>query len=244
MAAVFLLARNTPALAIPPEEFAQAAQRYQKGEFAPADFIALCEAELVGDALENPAYQSEIYANRALALFNLGDLEKAKSDNAKAFELNPQSVRAMMNQGIMLNAAGKHIEAYVYMKNAAASVERTPQIQKEFQAKAIEYRDAAAITPNVLWQAFDANEIAAEDAYKGKIVVVQGIVNTITSDMDGNPMISFYADETGLVQVHCIFPPEDRSIIARLKKGQTITVAGLCDGMTMGHVFLKNATTK
>ena len=229
----------TTALSMPTDEFVGKAQQHYKGELSFADFIALCELELAGDAQGNTSYQSEIYANRALAYFKQGDFDNARADNVKALEINPKSARAAFNHGMLLHHDGKFTEAYAYMMDAASRAEKHPKIQAAFQRKAAEYRDAAAITPTALWKAFDDNEVAAEDAYKGKLVILRGTISAITTDMAGYPVISFDVDQTGLVKVNCVFAKEDRPVIGKLQKGQTVLIPGTCDGMILGQVFIK-----
>lgn len=215
-------------------------QEHQKGTLAFPDFLSLCAAELTGDAKDDTDYQSEIYANRALAYLKQNDLEHAKADNAQALTLKPKSARAMFNQGMILAQEGKYIEAYQHMKNTAARAVSNPQMQAAFQKKADEYRERAAISAVALWKAFDENEVAAEDAYKGKPVIVKGVISAITTDVAGRPVVSFQADKTGLATVNCVFSKDARATIAVLKKGQTVLIPGVCDGMLMRQVFVKD----
>lgn len=235
---------QTSAWGMDKKAFLAKALEYQKGTLAFPDFLSLCSAELTGDAKDDVGYQSEIYANRALAYMKQNHLEHAKADNAQALTLNPKSARATFNHGMILAQEGKHIEAYQHMKNAAAQAVSNPQIQSAFQKKADEYREHAAISAAALWKSFDENEVAAEDAYKGKPVMVKGVISSITTDVAGRPVVSFQTDKMGLATVNCVFPKDARATIAVLKKGQTVLIPGVCDGMLMRQVFVKDCTVE
>lgn len=236
----FTLGLACTASAMTRAEFIAEAQKHFKGGLSFAGFNALCDAELAGDAKGDAGYESEIYANRAFAFLKQGKTVEAQADNKKALELNPQSARATFNQGMLLHEAGRNTEAYTHMKEAAARAGKAPQMQAAFLKKAGEYREAAAISAAQLWRAFDDNEVAAEEAYKGKPVFVRGKIAAITTDMAGYPVISFDVDGTGLAKVNCVFSKENRPVVAKLEKGQMVLIPGMCDGMVLGQVFVKD----
>ena len=90
------------------------------------------------------------------------------------------------------------------------------------------------VSASKLWNAFDENEIAAEDAYKGKLVAVSGVVSNISTSVTGNPEITMNVDPYGMKTISFEFSREDRPKLARLKKGKKITIAGRCQGFVMG----------
>jgi len=89
------------------------------------------------------------------------------------------------------------------------------------------------ITPATLWQAFHQNEVAAEDAYKNRRVALKGKISTITTGVFGAPEIAFAAGPYGMHQVQCDFPRDQRGVASKLRKGQTVTVSGVCRGMIL-----------
>lgn len=98
----------------------------------------------------------------------------------------------------------------------------------------------AAISPSALWRAFDENEVAAEDEYRGKEVVITGIVKDIAASPIRNiPQVSFTTDEHGFKSVQCEFAPEDRQEVGRIRKGQSVTLAGICREMSVGAIYLE-----
>ena len=75
---------------------------------------------------------------------------------------------------------------------------------------AIEYRD---------------NEVAAEENFKGRMLVVTGEVRSVETDMDGSPRI-WLETETGR-GVLCGLALSERRKAASLRKGQTVSLVGL-----------------
>ena len=221
-------------------DFVKKAQEHFSDKLSFEDFSALCTGELQGDAQNDTAYQSEIYANLAYANIKRSNLVEAKADNKKALSLNQKSARAIFNQGVILNMEGHHLEAYTHMMESAAKAKKNPNIHDAFIKKAREYANSAAITAAALWKAFDDNEVAAEEMHKGKLVLVKGAISAITTDVSGYPVVSFNVDRTGLAKVNCVFPKESRSVIGILKKGQSVLIPGICEGMILGQVFVKD----
>lgn len=220
------------------EDFVKKAQEHYAGKLSFEDFSALCSNELQGDAKESTAYQAEIHANMAYAQIKRNNLPEAKADNEKALALNSKAARAVFNQGIILHMEGRHLEAYEHMMQSAAKAEKNQNLHAAFVKAARSYANSAAISAVSLWKAFDDNEVAAEDTYKGKLVIVRGKISSITTDSTGNPMVSFDVDRTGLVKVNCLFSKEDRSVLAQLKKGSEVIIPGICDGMLLKQVFI------
>lgn len=240
--AAALLTGATASQAMTVDAFMQKANAQHNGKLSLQDFLTLCDAELAGDAKADTKYQSQIYGDRAYSLLLAGDLAAAKEDNVKALELNPKSARAAFNQGAILAKEGKYVEAHTHMRTCAQRAPDSSKVQAAFQRKADEYRDAAAVNAKELWAAFDDNEVAAEDQYKGKPVFVKGAISTITTDPAGYPVVSFDAGKSGFAKVNCVFPKDARPIVGKLKKGSEVVIFGVCAGMTMQQVFVKNCT--
>lgn len=238
---VFLLS-GVAAQAMTLDEFMEKSAAYGKGKMTLAQYEALCAAELAGDAQEDTDYRAQVYANRALAYMNAKQLDKAKADNGEALRLSPASARALVNEAELLAAEGDYHAAYAKMNalTARAKEKGRTGIAEYTHSKAVEYREAAAVTAVALWRAFDANEVAAEDKYKGKSIFVTGKIRSITTDPAGYPVVALDAGKSGFATVSCVFPKDARSTIAVLKKGQQVLIPGTCDGMILGQVFVKD----
>jgi hypothetical protein len=101
---------------------------------------------------------------------------------------------------------------------------------------AIDQESEAALTPievtaNEIYQAYEDNQIVADDRFKDKDIIVTGVVDDIKRDLVGNPYVTL---ETGTYwSVQCIFPKEDVAVLTKLSKGQKVRIAGKVTGTTM-----------
>lgn len=94
------------------------------------------------------------------------------------------------------------------------------------------------INASDLYAAYHANEVSADEQYKGKRISITGTIGMIGKDVFDNPYISF---RIGYLQgVNCYFSDENNKIISQLSKGQKITIIGTCRGMTLTDVIVKD----
>ncbi len=93
------------------------------------------------------------------------------------------------------------------------------------------------VQASALTKAYDANEIAADGQYKGKLLSVSGTVTgisetfgTLQVDLEG------HKDKAGIgfITVKCTFNEKEKQSIAALVKGSNATLIGRGDGMTAG----------
>jgi hypothetical protein len=84
-------------------------------------------------------------------------------------------------------------------------------------------------TSRDLFNAYEANVVAADQKYKGKPLVLKGLVDAI--DRDGLGM-SIVANDSGSYppSIECRFHDSTREQLASVKKGQTVTVVGTVTG--------------
>lgn len=119
--------------------------------------------------------------------------------------------------------------------------ERAAAAASGSQAATAEYSDAAQVPEVIevdartLYRAYDANEVSADQVYKGKRLAVTGTVESIDKDfMDG----IYVQISTGEMfsSVHAQGLPEN--IAASLSKGQRITVECTGGGLMLGSPML------
>lgn len=90
-----------------------------------------------------------------------------------------------------------------------------------------------------LFRDYESNEVAGDEKYKGKKIAVTGKVEDIGKDALGYPYVSLYVDI--MQSIVCYFSEDDIKILSKLKKGQKITIIGVCDGKMLNlSVNLKN----
>ncbi len=95
----------------------------------------------------------------------------------------------------------------------------------------------AEISAEQLFAAYDANEVAADNNYKNKQLLIIGTVNEISKDFTDAIIVQL--DGGGYIQeVWCYF--EDSKAAANLSKGDRIRVIGRCKGFVMKNVIIED----
>jgi hypothetical protein len=109
--------------------------------------------------------------------------------------------------------------------------EKITEIEISTQAPAV------TVSASQLYADYEANGVAADGKYKGKVLLVTGKVNTIDRDIMDKIYITLKGDEY-FGDIQCFFAESQVGTASQLSKGQTITLIGKCDGKVM-NVMLK-----
>ncbi len=113
----------------------------------------------------------------------------------------------------------------------------TEEDTKKVQSQAPSYR----LSANQLYSEYEANEVAADSKYKGRVVVVSGTIQDIGKDIMDDAYIVI-GGEGFLDGVQCMFTKGQQSSVARLSKGQHVTVKGEVSGKMFGNVLVNKCT--
>lgn len=136
--------------------------------------------------------------------------------------------------GLAIMAAAVTAPAYSeYTEKAQAAQEAMADTESTADEGAI------TVTARQLFQAYEANEVAADQQYKGKQLAVEGSVSGISKDaFDG----IFIELNTGneFQSVHATGLPEETA--SQLSKGDRISLACVGDGMLVGSPMLSDCT--
>ena len=90
------------------------------------------------------------------------------------------------------------------------------------------------VTAEQLVSDYEANEVAADEKYKGRKLFVPGIVERIAKDFFGTPYVVLEAGgKYSLTGVQCMFDDGHTGPLANLQKGQRVDVTGKCIGKGM-----------
>ncbi len=104
----------------------------------------------------------------------------------------------------------------------------------------IEYIEISA---NELYREFEANEVAADEKYKGKYVKVTGVVTDISSGGTFTQACILLNVDDSIIfgDVQCNFSDDEAAKkIAQLTKGKTVTITGLCSGLGKINLDINN----
>ena len=90
-----------------------------------------------------------------------------------------------------------------------------------------------------LFAAYEANEVSADQRYKDKWLDVSGTIDAIGKDVVDSMYVTLRSgDEFQIGNVQCMFDDKHQSQLASLRKGQKVTLSGLCSGK-FGNVILR-----
>jgi PKD repeat protein len=93
-----------------------------------------------------------------------------------------------------------------------------------------------SISVGALVGEFEANEVAGDLKYKGRLLAVVGYVESIDSSIGISVVLVDAPDDwTG---VRCYFPESEAPDVANLRKGDLVTIVGECMGMLAFNVGL------
>ena len=99
---------------------------------------------------------------------------------------------------------------------------------------------AIEVTAQELYSAYDANQVAADAKYKDKTLKVTGVVESIGKDILDTPYITLTSGgQYEVWGVQCMFDEKYEPELAKLTKGQMVTVQGECDGYLV-NVLLRD----
>jgi len=112
-----------------------------------------------------------------------------------------------------------------------------PEQQTE-QVKSSE--PASMLTAPQLYAEYEANEVAADNRYKGKVVIVSGVVEDIGKDLLDNAYITM-ASGNMMFGVQCFFAESEEQSFGSLSKGQQVSVKGRVGGK-LGNVLLNDCS--
>ena len=98
------------------------------------------------------------------------------------------------------------------------------------------------LTASQLYNAYENNEVAADNKYKGEIVLISGTIEDIGKDILDKPYITLVTGNI-LFNVQCYFEKSNEGQFASLSKGQRVKVKGVVDGK-FGNVTVEDCIIK
>ena len=94
-----------------------------------------------------------------------------------------------------------------------------------------------------LWSDYHANEVAADNRYKGKRLAVQGIVTSINKDFTDSIYLTFQTFNE-FEQVHVNLNPQYQGIAAQLRIGTPLVANCVGGGMLLGSPMLNDCSIR
>lgn len=101
------------------------------------------------------------------------------------------------------------------------------------EQEVLQRRVAFTITARGLCSEYAENGNNADERFKGRVVRVRGRVSQIGRDFVGGRYLILDETDPGS-GVRCLFSPDHAPRLARMLKGDRVTVMGRCDGRDLG----------
>ncbi len=108
----------------------------------------------------------------------------------------------------------------------SAPVEEGANVQEEPAAE-----EAISVSAQELDAEYEKNQVAADEKYNDKKVLVTGTVNDIGKDMMGDSTVTLSGSNP--FGITCVFEKSEQAKLAQVSKGDTVTVRGICKGKSL-----------
>lgn len=98
---------------------------------------------------------------------------------------------------------------------------------------------AMRVSAKQLWDDYQANEVRADEQYKGKSLLVTGTVQSIDKDFMDN-IVVVLATPNQFMGIHATLQDSQKAMASRLSKGHQITMVCNGQGMVVGDPVLED----
>jgi hypothetical protein len=103
-------------------------------------------------------------------------------------------------------------------------------------------RKATPVSANDLYSQYDANEVSADDYYKGRSLLVTGRVGSINKGFLDNIYIIMPSSSNPYMGVHAELKRSEKERAGNLRKGEQITLLCIGAGKVLTDVLVKKCT--
>lgn len=132
---------------------------------------------------------------------------------------------------------------YSIGSSQSTKIENTKGTQSNSQTKTEETKvEAIKVTAIKLSEDYKANEVSADAQYKGKLVEITGLVDSIGKDITDTPYVVLQTSQYAIVdRIQCMFSKSDSDIqeLSKVVKNQKITLGGKASGK-LGNVLISD----
>ncbi len=97
-------------------------------------------------------------------------------------------------------------------------------------------------TADQLFERYEANEIDADQAFKGRRVMISGEIDSIGKEILGRPYVTFKVARSRLSSVQAVFVNEND--LRTMHRGEFVTAICTVDGKTLGNVLASRCVAR
>ena len=163
-------------------------------------------------------------------------VEAAPQGKPENSQSKPKSSHGSLIIGLLLGFLGLVIVFVVSnpVKTSSVPMDSSPG---HHSVQSVQLTEAIPVRAEVLAEWYQANEVKSDENYKGRTLVVTGVVGTVGKDITSSPYVSLKGNDRTLFGVKCSFAKSNASDLVSLIPGQRVTIQGVCLGK-MGTVML------
>ena len=96
------------------------------------------------------------------------------------------------------------------------------------------------VSASQIFKEYVDNEIAADDKYKGQVIIISGVVSDIGRDITEEAYINLSTGDP-FFDVQCLFTKGEEPAVAKLSKGKNVRIKGVVSGK-IGLVTLQDCS--
>ena len=217
----------------------KASLAFYHNEMSAEELLKLCDHAMEKDAADRPKFLEMVYSTRGMVFLKEGDYDRAEEEARKAIAAGPgDNNTGWLIMSDTLAARGKLNEAADALEQMLDNPNLLPGQADKYKERAAYYREAAKInSPKELDAKFAADEQTADKMLGGVGFTLRGEIKSLDFDTYKEPMIAF-AGSTPKRKVACYFYPDTQDKYSHLKPGQTVTIAGICNGISQGELVV------
>ncbi len=158
-------------------------------------------------------------------------------------------IRSRVGQGVIGLAGTTVVSAIIYFIGlallgaglAGAATEGARIRQEQTVNEVTTAVNTVNVTATQLVSDYEANEVAADGKYKGKILEISGVIDSISKDVLNTPQIILSSGRNDTFRsIQCSFAANQEGELAVLAKGKAIVIRGKCNGL-MGNVLIEGS---
>ncbi len=104
----------------------------------------------------------------------------------------------------------------------------------ESEIEEVDPSEVVTVSAKQMMDGYESNELRANQLYEGRVVSVSGVVDSVGEDLMGDPYVLLTdGSEFTFTGVQCFFGDSHRDELARLSKGDRVTLRGQGEGYLM-----------
>jgi hypothetical protein len=165
---------------------------------------------------------------------------QAEAGNVTNYQISTENTQAKRQESHVVRNLAFCILAFLVLFFVLSGLTRRSTNTNALQStssKTLEDSPAKYIVEaSALFAEYKANEVAADQKYKGKIILVDGAIEEIKKGVLGGAYVTLNTGEM-FGSVQCLLKENEENLAASMSKGKVVQVKGRCDGKSFNVIL-------